>query len=250
MPQRKSGSRLRASGDVFDKNQKTLNKPAKETKEPKTVRERILSPKEPKSIREPAAAPAERIVIPEIEIGRLNVRLIGDSPLIMHKWSAKAKKEMLDKQMKRPKQAKEAKDPEADVLGCIYRDGEGHVAFPSIAFKSAVVDACRFTDGMKMTVLRGAFHVDGEFVRIESAEQIPREDMVRVGMGVADIRFRPEFREWKATVRLTYNSRAISAAEIINLFNLAGFGVGIGEWRPEKNGQFGRFHVAREGEEK
>jgi hypothetical protein len=30
----------------------------------------------------------------------------------------------------------------------------------------------------------------------------------------------------------------------VNLFNTAGFGVGIGEWRSEKDGQHGMFHVA------
>ncbi len=42
----------------------------------------------------------------------------------------------------------------------------------------------------------------------------------------------------------TLNSGAISAEQIANLLNTAGFGVGIGEWRPEKNGSYGRFHVA------
>jgi hypothetical protein len=41
-----------------------------------------------------------------------------------------------------------------------------------------------------------------------------------------------------------FNRNVLSAAQIVNLFNTAGFGGGIGEWRPEKDGQFGMFHVA------
>ncbi len=192
----------------------------------------------------------ETIEIPRIEIGYLEIQLIGDSPLIMHKWSEKAKKEMLDKQMKVAKKGREAKDPEQDFRDCIYHHPDGGYGFPSVAFKNAAVSACRFTDGTKMTVARGAFHVENEFVKIEGAEPIPREDMVRVGMGTADIRYRAEFQGWRATVRLAYNKHALSREQIVNLFNLAGFGVGIGEWRPEKDGQFGRFHVASEGENK
>ena len=189
----------------------------------------------------------ERLEVPRIELAGLQITVIGDSPLITHKWSDKAKKQMLDKQMKVAKTGKDAKDPERDFEESIYRDRDGDCAFPSVAFKNAAVSACRFTDGTKMTVARGAFHVEGEFVKIIGVPT-PREDMVRVGMGTADIRYRAEFLGWSAVVRITYNKHAMSAEQIVNLFNLAGFGVGIGEWRPEKNGQFGRFHVATEGE--
>lgn len=190
---------------------------------------------------------AESLQIPRIELEHFQVKLIGDSPLIMHKWSEKAKKQMLDKQMKLAKTGREAKDPERDFQESIYTDRDGDYAFPSVAFKNAAVSACRFTDGTKMTVARGAFHVENEFVKI-SGTPTPREDMVRVGMGTADIRYRAEFIGWTATVFVTYNKHAMSMEQIINLLNLAGFGVGVGEWRPEKNGQYGRFHVATEGE--
>lgn len=193
------------------------------------------------------AVAVEQIEIPRIEIERFDIPVIGDSSLIMHKWSEKAKKEMLDKQMKVAKGGREAKDPERDYQECIYYDADGSYAFPSVAFKNAAVSACRFTDGTKMTVARGAFHVEGEFVKIQ-ATPVPREDMVRVGMGTADIRYRAEFPNWKAVIRVSYNKRALSKEQIVNLFNLAGFGVGVGEWRPEKNGSFGRFHVGTEGE--
>ena len=75
-----------------------------------------------------------------------------------------------------------------------------------------------------------------------------REDMVRVGMGTADIRYRPEFPKWRAEMTLRYNADAISLDQIVNIFNLAGFGVGVGEWRPERDGQFGMFHVATDAE--
>ena len=35
----------------------------------------------------------------------------------------------------------------------------------------------------------------------------------------------------------------VTAEQLIGFFNLAGFSVGIGEWRPERNGDHGMFHV-------
>jgi hypothetical protein len=54
--------------------------------------------------------------------------------------------------------------------------------------------------------------------------------MVRVGMGTADIRYRGEFKTWSATVTVRYNARVLSADQVVNLFNTAGFAVGVGEW--------------------
>lgn len=42
----------------------------------------------------------EVITIPAIDIRTATITIKGDSPLIVHKWSEKAKKMMLDKQMK------------------------------------------------------------------------------------------------------------------------------------------------------
>lgn len=189
---------------------------------------------------------AATIQLPPIDVQRVAFTLVGDSPLIVHAWSEKAKRAMLDKQMKKATKAKEPKDPEADYEACFYRMESGAYGFPTVGLKSAMVSACRFVEA-KMTVARGAFHIDGELLEI-IGEPRPREDMVRVGMGTADIRYRPEFPIWRMPVEVKFNAGMFSAEQIANLLNVAGFGVGIGEWRPERNGSYGRFHVATEGE--
>lgn len=65
-------------------------------------------------------------------------------------------------------------------------------------------------------------------------------------MGTADLRYRPEFSEWHAKLLVRYNANVLSESQILNLLNVAGFAVGVGEWRPEKDGQYGMFHVATE----
>lgn len=183
----------------------------------------------------------QEVKLAGLAIERLRLRLAGTSPLIVHKWSEKAKKQMLDKQMKRASQGKAAKDPEEDYRESLYIRDDGSYGFPAVAFKAAAVRAGTYCD-MKMIFLRGAFHVEGDLVHIEGQPE-PREDMVRVGMGTADIRYRPQFPKWATELDITFNSRALTAEQIVNLFEIAGFAVGVGEWRPEKDGQFGRFQV-------
>lgn len=199
-----------------------------------------------------AAKQASTIIqLPPLNIQRARITIAGDSPLICHKWSDKAKKQMLDKQMKKAKSAKESKDPEQDFWGSLYilkgtpADGVETMefGFPAVGFKAAAVDACSHIDGVTKVEARGAFHVVGEFVKINGVPS-PREDMVRVGMGAADIRYRGEFREWSADVDFRYNANVLSAEQVVNLFNTAGFAIGVGEWRPQRDGSFGMFHVA------
>ena len=189
------------------------------------------------------AAPSTTIEVPNFARGRATLTLAGDSPLICHAWSDKAKKMMLDKQMKKAKGGKEAKDPEQDFYDSLYHHPDGGYGFPVVGFKASAVSACRYVDGLPMTVARGAFHINGELVKLEGSDPTMREDMVRVGMGTADIRYRGQFDPWTVKLDLVYNPQALSLEQIVNLFNIAGFGVGVGEWRPEKDGQYGRFHV-------
>ena len=197
-----------------------------------------------------AATSTTTVTLPPLQIETVNVTLIGDTPLIVHRWSEKAKKQMLDKQMKKASAGKEAKDPERDFRESLYVLEDGTYGFPIIGFKAAAVTACTSIGSMTKVAARQAFHVDGEFAVIEGDEPQMREDMVRVGMGTADIRYRGEFKNWWTTISVKFNANVMSAEQILNLMQTAGFAVGVGEWRPEKDGQFGRFHVASAAEMK
>jgi hypothetical protein len=185
----------------------------------------------------------KRIVLVDFDIRVTQLKLVGDSPLICHAWSEKAKRQMLEKQMGVATAGKEKKDPHADFLQSLYPHPDGGYGFPSVAFKAAAVNACTsLSKAITKVQARQAFHVQGELVPI-NGKPTPREDMVRIGMGTADIRFRGEFKEWSCVLNIRYNARALTLEQIVNLFNIAGFAVGVGEWRPERDGQYGLFHV-------
>lgn len=207
---------------------------------------------------------ATMIVFPALAVQFMDLLLIGDTPLITHAWSHKAKREMLAKHMKLPKAAKEAKDPRKDFDESMYRLDDGGYGFPSVAFKSAAITAVTSVSGVTKVAGRQAFHVVGEgvdisgvfegvkmrmnLVRIGGGTPRMREDPVRIGMGKADLRYRAEFWPWHAKIAVRFNAGLLSPAQILNLFSYAGFGCGVGEWRPEKDGENGMFHVAEESE--
>ena len=208
------------------------------------------------------------IEIKPINIVTTTVRIAGDTPLIMHRWSEKAKRMILEKQMKKTKSsAKEAKNPVEDFIESVYwMDGKpseyteeafeeacrngARFGFPVTAIKQATISSA-YRNGITkdMASLRGAFFISGEgselLSEVKGCTPTMREDMVRVGMGVADIRFRGEFANWYMDLQVSYNANgAYTLDQIINLINVGGFSCGIGEWRPEKDGNYGMYHVA------
>lgn len=218
----------------------------------------------------------EIIEIKPIEIKKVQLRIIGDTPLIMHAWSEKAKKQMLDAQMGKAKgKKKEAKSPADDFIRSmywlspmpIYADNASEeekmqafedaisngarFGFPVTAFKQAAISAAYRMGWSKDKVsLRGAFFIEDEgdgMIEIKSDAPIMREDMVKIGMGTADIRYRGEFQNWSADLTINYNVNGQYDIEsIVNIINAGGYICGVGEWRPEKDGQYGMFHVAAE----
>lgn len=192
-------------------------------------------------------AKQEVVEIPAIETKTVLIRLKGISPLVVHKWSEKAKKQIRDKQQQKANKAREKRDPDAEYHESLYRTSAGGYGFPCVGFKAAAVSACRNVEGITMTLARGAFHVIGDMATIDGTPH-KVEHMVRVGRGAADFRYRGMFDEWSTTLPVRFNPGVISLEQLINLFNIAGFAVGVGEGRPESsNGGmgWGMFEVER-----
>jgi hypothetical protein len=191
-----------------------------------------------------------QIVISKIGTETLRVPILGTSPLIVHKFSEKSKRQMLDA-MQGVKNPKQPKDPEREYQEAAYRLDDGGYGFPAIALKSATVSAARFFDkSVTMTMLRQAIFVGGEFSKTEGqmmlridGEPVMREDVVRVGNGGTDLRYRPSFNEWRTSAEITYVRSLLTRDSVLSLIEAGGLGVGIGEWRPEKKGDSGTYVI-------
>lgn len=202
-----------------------------------------------------ADAAVAAIKIQQFKRQTIEAQIIGDAPLIMHKWDEKVRKELRGKHVgESPPPKNEIEDPQREYEATIYRLDDGQPGFPATAFKLAATRAASMF-GMQMVAFRPMMHIHGEgsdqLVRIEGEPRM-REDLVRVGgkgkgTGAPVPRWRAEFWPWSATLSVTFVATTLSPEQIVNVINAAGM-VGIGEWRPEKDGTFGTFHVAAEGE--
>lgn len=199
-----------------------------------------------------------------VQPSSMTLTIEGLTPLLVHNFGAKAIKSILDKQTGQARTMREKKDPFRDFVESLYvinqkrvpkkkiepGDSWPYVAdtfgFPASAFKKAMVQACGFVDGISKTWIRGLVHIHGDLLPIKYKRLVMRQDTVRVGpfgKKTADIRFRGEFQEWSIPLRVSFNANAITPQQIVMLLNNAGFSVGVGEWRPEKDGSSGTFAV-------
>ena len=214
--------------------------------------------------------------IKSVELCEVRFSIVGTTPLITHCWSEKAKKEMRDKQTGVAKKSKHSqKIPTNDFIASLNwltpmpelgeDDKEAEKNFDEACKKGAawgfhiggikkalITGASRSGLDVKMTELRGSFFLKGEGVHSNDdyAEIVTpeppkmREDTVMVGgmSRVADLRYRGQFDHWEIPLIMVYNKNGkYSLEQLLSLVNAGGFASGIGEMRPEKNGQYGMF---------
>ena len=190
------------------------------------------------------------IVIPPIKMGRLEVEIVGDTPLLMNAFGKKIQEQMKKRYsdgVKEPRGKAAPPDEELYEAAMHYTE-DGKPAYPGGGMKKAILVAARALD-LDVNAMRqiksGMYVVDALIV-------IKGEPRMRVDWGKNSGRnrsprriVRAEFPEWSARVRITYDSDIHKPEQIINIINRAGVYSGWGEWRPSsaRPGTFGMFHV-------
>jgi len=187
-------------------------------------------------------------VVKSFDIKTIEVSVRGISPLIVHRFSEKAKKQIEDKQQGVAKTRKhEQRNPEQDFNEARHVSPQGWDGFPVAGFKAAMIRGAKMI-GLVMKDAQMSFFILPDchltqLIKINDAPQM-RTDMVRVGIDSADVRYRPEYHQWWSTLRIEYNQGMISEGQIKQMISAAGYGCGIGEMRPEKGKfSFGRFEI-------
>lgn len=185
--------------------------------------------------------------------------IVGDAPLVVHRFSAKTK-EQLKQKMEAGSVAGSKKNREAKSTDDLYKESkyvakDGWEGFHAGAIRNAMISACRLVN-FKMTLAKLSVFVvqdgwDKEEPQIPLIKiygtPIKQEDIARVETGQPYVCVRTAYHQWKAKVTIRWDADQFSTDDILNLLARAGTQVGICEGRPDsKNsaGQgWGTFHV-------
>lgn len=186
--------------------------------------------------------------IKQFDIKQFEVTIKGIAPLVVHRFSEKAKKQIEDKQQGVAKSRKyEQRNPAQEVEDAKHISPLGFEGFPAAGFKAAMIRGAKMI-GMVMKDAQMSFFVKSDCPQTQlikiNGESRMRTDMVRVGIDAADVRYRPEYPDWSAQINIEYNSGMISESQLKQIIAAAGYGCGLGEMRPEKGKfSFGRFEI-------
>ena len=181
------------------------------------------------------------ITAPKMRVAMYDLE--GDAPLIQHKMSEKVRKQLIEGMKEGDKNKKKNKSPKdfnAEYLGAMHKSVDGWYGIPAMAFKNAMVAACRVC-GFKMTIakmsvftLADGYAKDGTpLVKITKGKPKMVIHPTVVANGRWNMTARPMFNAgWKASVRIKYDSDMFSLEAVTNMLLRVGIQVGVLEGRP------------------
>jgi len=174
---------------------------------------------------------------------RIMLPITGLSPLVVCKFSAKARQQMKENQeagsQKKKGGAREGKDFDAIYNSARHISEEGWDGIHAGAFRNAMIDACRLV-GFKMTMAKLGVFIDPDGMDADEGVPLVRiigepkkhETMGRNATGGVDLRIRPMYWPWRMELGVRFDADMFRAEDVTNLLARAGLQVGIGEGRP------------------
>ncbi len=173
---------------------------------------------------------------------RIEARIEGVTPLLMNR--------VRDAQIE-GKSKRKGEEKEQAIEDKLYLGEDGKPYLPAVYFVRALVDAGKRLQvrgqkkatyskivGSVLSVEPEALPLQGKYVPFRISAVNP---MTKGRMMVT----RPRFDKWGSEFEIIVEGDSVSAETINALLVDAGKGTGIGDWRPEKKGKFGKFIVTR-----
>ena len=190
-----------------------------------------------------------RINPPNMRRATFGIR--GTAPLVIHRMSAKLKKQLRQKmelgQAAAGKKDRTPRDIDALFEEARYISPEGWDGFHAAALRNAAISACRLV-GFHMTKMKLSFFVEPDgwdatepqipLVAI-TGDPVKQEDIGRVETGQPYVIVRAAYHKWSARPCIRWDADQFTPDDVANLLYRVGAQVGIGEGRPDSKDSAG-----------
>lgn len=179
----------------------------------------------------------------------ITIAIEGVTPLLMNAPGQM----MLDMANGSIKTKKSILGPAEEAEMGTYRNSKGNLCFPTAAFRGAVIGGAKGRTvgrtGLGTILMGSVFPMDATTDLFDPRTKKPLRnyeiDIRRVVLNKtsAIMRSRPRLDNWSANVRLEVDPDFTDEEVVRQMLQIGGSRVGIGNYRPEKSGTFGRFKV-------
>ena len=200
----------------------------------------------------------ETIEIKRIDVKQVTVKIVGDGDLILNKMNDVSTRQLTDQRKNKAKDLEVPNEWEQIITAMHWRDGK-----PTDFSEQGLIDAlknnapCITAFGLKKSfgeaVVRNEIDkfktkfdpsvniiAKGNLIPIKFTEHYIDEKLMSPVRGKPVLVRMNRFSGWSAEFTIQFTENVYSLEQIINIINLAGFGLGIGSGRTSG---YGRYHV-------
>ena len=200
----------------------------------------------------------ETIEIKRIDVKQVTVKIVGDGDLILNKMNDVSARQLTDQRKNKAKDLEVPNEWEQIITALHWRDGK-----PTDFSEQGLIDAlknnapCITAFGLKKSfgeaVVRNEIDkfktkfdpsvniiAKGNLIPIKFTEHYIDEKLMSPVRGKPVLVRMNRFSGWSAEFTIQFTENVYSLEQIINIINLAGFGLGIGSGRISG---YGRYHV-------
>lgn len=176
----------------------------------------------------------------------------GISPLLQHRFS-----ETEEVQRNSRKVHIKAEDPREVAEKSAYRNDDGHLYIPGAAVARMLREAggAHKQRGSRKSlkyIIPASVLVLDEIILLRDSDGGPLTDFEVDSRPVVIpatkgriMRHRPRLNSWAAEFSLEIDEDSLDSTTVYQLLTEAGSKIGLGDYRPEKGGPFGRFQAVR-----
>jgi hypothetical protein len=180
------------------------------------------------------------------------VKIEGVTPYMQHRMDTAKLKEWEQKRGRIIEREGLNTDEEKTALFHSYIDDNGKFYIPAEHFKQAFVKGGGFVKGkvgnatrsMK-NIVAGMWIIKQEKIPFRRFDEVDTRSAVNTNVKARIIVHRPKWNKWKCEFDLMIDDDGLLTTPIIqSVIEYAGRFQGVGSYRPEHTGEFGRFKIA------
>lgn len=205
-----------------------------------------------------ADGPAE-VQILQINHGEASVAVLGTSPFICNRMSAKAMHELLlprGRLTAADKATRLKHEPIEEFRNSFYRSRDDSsptlIQHLSTAFKGALMTAALDIPGARKAQIGRLLWVEGDYVDLYGVPQLHMSVTRSADINkTPDVRTRAIIPKWACFVTVRFVKPLLNEQSVVNLFGAAGMICGVGDWRQERgSGNYGSFELVQPDDER